>query len=105
MTSNQSCPITLALQPLDEIPDVVLQIFFVLLRADPIHAICGVLSDEQPTLFQMLFVDQPVEIQKTDVAYSLLPSLLWLAVRLALLLRPFLAGQCFLCTLRTSVSP
>src|SRR5256885_7630598 len=43
--------------------------------------------------------------QKTDVTYSLLPSLLWLAVRLALLLRHFLAGQCFLCTLRTSVSP
>jgi hypothetical protein len=64
VAADQSGSVTLPLQLLDEIPDVVFQMLFVLFRADPIHAICRVLSDEQPTLMQVLLVDEPIKIQK-----------------------------------------
>jgi hypothetical protein len=105
VAADQPGTITLPLQLFDEIPDVAVQVLFVLFRADPIHAICGVSSDEQPNSVAETPHRSADTDSKTGAAYSLLPSLLLLAVRLALLFRPFLAGQCFLFKLRTSVSP
>jgi hypothetical protein len=102
---DQPCPVGLPLQPLDQVPNVVHQVLLIGLGANPVDAAGGVFPDIVPAFPQECLVDQPVEVEKPEVFSVPVPSLLLLALRLALLLRPFLAGQCFLCSLRIPVRP
>ena len=65
--SDQSGPVTLPLQPLDEIPDVVDQVLSILVCADSIHAIGRVLSNIAPAFEQKILIDEPIEVEEPGV--------------------------------------
>ena len=67
MPSDQFGPVTLPLQPLDQIPDVVDQVLSVLLRADSIHAIGRVLANIVPAFEQKILIDEPIEVEEPGV--------------------------------------
>ena len=74
MATDQSRPVAFPLQPLNEIPDVIHQVLFVFLSADPVHAASSVFADVAPAIPKKRLVDQPVEVKEPEV--FLLASLL-----------------------------
>src|SRR5262249_38742148 len=106
VTTNQTSSVTLALESLDEVSDVVDQILAVLLGGKAIDAVSSVFADVPPAFQQeVFFTDETVEVEE-PIVLSLFGLVGYCQQRgLHCLLRLFLAGQCFLCRLAYFCQP
>jgi hypothetical protein len=71
--SDQLGPIPRALQTLDKVADVGLQILPVMPIIHFVHSGCGILSQEMPAPVEMLLIEQTVEVAEPMPLISLCP--------------------------------
>src|SRR6516164_8742741 len=71
LSPHQLCMVEVPLEPLNEVPDILVQILLVFLGAYPVNAVGGVFSDRLPTVVQKLLIDQRVEALE-DVLFPFL---------------------------------